>query len=52
MKLNPPEPQTPEEVAIKLILDAKIETDEDYRKLALLIDNEVADRFLDKEPEE
>lgn len=36
------EPQTPEEKAIRLILDAKIESDDDYVALAKLIDDEVS----------
>jgi hypothetical protein len=34
-------PYTPEEKAIRVIMDAKLETDEDYVALARLIDEEV-----------
>jgi hypothetical protein len=43
------EPNTPEEVAIRVILDAKIETDEDYVALARLIDDEVSDYVKDED---
>jgi hypothetical protein len=37
-------PYTPEEKAIRVIMDAKLETDEDYVALACLIDDEVSDK--------
>jgi len=42
-KLEFPEALTPqEEMAIEILRNAKVETDEDYRALALLIDQSVS----------
>jgi hypothetical protein len=43
------EPNTPEEIAIRIILNAKIETDEDYVALARLIDDQVSDYVEDED---
>jgi hypothetical protein len=49
-KLNCPESHTPEEVAMRLILEAEIRDDEDYIALAKRIDDAVADLAEPIEP--
>ena len=39
-KIEPPSPHTPEEEAMAEILTAPIETDDDYKKLAELADDD------------
>lgn len=41
-KLSYPQPNTEQEEKILEILEAKIETDEDYQKLSELVENELA----------